>query len=259
MGQTKSLTSGSGRQTCERSGEAAMVRNPAAGAVARVVKRRPRGSLNQQVIVDAALALTDREGLSALTFDKLGRELGAHPTAIYRHFRDKDQLLLALTDELHALAQAGGLPVTDDWAADLRMIAARIRGSFMAHPQVGQLLAARTARRRHEFETVEYLLGCLRRAGLDDVQAARCYRVFADFVLAYSSMEATLEALDPAVRAADLRAWQVDYRLLDPAGYPNVAAAIEHMPALDDPSNFELAVELMIESLRARAGNRLLQ
>jgi len=213
-----------------------MVRNPAAGAVARVVKRRPRGSLNQQVIVDAALALTDREGLSALTFDKLGRELGA------------------LTDELHAQAQAGGLPVTDDWAADLRMIAARIRGSFMAHPQVGQLLAARTARRRHEFDTVEYVLGCLRRAGLDDVQAARCYRVFADFVLAYSSMEAALEALDPVLRAADLRAWEVDYRLLDPGEYPNVAAAIEHVPALDDPSNFELAVELMIESLRARAG-----
>jgi AcrR family transcriptional regulator len=209
------------------------------------------------VIVDAALTVTDRDGLSALTFEALGRELGAHPTAIYRHFRDKDELLLAVTDELHALAQADGLPVTVDWAHDLRMIARRIHGSFMAHPQVGQLLAARTARRRHEFDAVEYIVGCLRRAGLDDVEAARCYRVFADVVLAYSSMEAALAALDPDVRAADLRAWQVDYRLLDPGEYPHVAATIEHVPALDDPSNFELVLDLMIESVRARAGAAL--
>lgn len=219
--------------------------------------RRPRGSLNQQVIVEAALAVTDRDGIGALTFEALGRELGAHPTAIYRHFRDKDELLLALTEELHAQAQLGGLPVTPDWAQDLRGIARAIHGAFMRHPQVGQLLAARTSRRPHEFAAVEYIVGCLRRAGLPDAEAARYYRVFADFVLAYSSMEAALAALDPQVRAADLRAWKVDYRMLPPTSYPNLAATIEHVPTLDDPSNFELAVDLMIEAVRDRAGSRM--
>jgi AcrR family transcriptional regulator len=209
------------------------------------------------VIVEAALAVTDRDGIGALTFEALGRELGAHPTAIYRHFRDKDELLLALTDELHAQAQLDGLPVTSDWAQDLRGIARAIHGAFMRHPQVGQLLAARTSRRPHEFATVEHIVGCLRRAGLPDAEAARCYRVFADFVLAYSSMEAALAGLDPQVRAADLRAWQVDYRMLPPTSYPNLAATIEHVPPLDDPSNFELAVDLMIEAIRGRAEFRM--
>jgi AcrR family transcriptional regulator len=190
--------------------------------------------------------------IEALTFERLGRELGAHPTAIYRYFKDKDGLLLALTDELHADAAATGLPVTGDWAADLRFIARRIHAAFIAHPQVGQLVAARTARRRHEFEVVEYILGCMRRAGLPDHEAARCYRVFADFVLAYSSMEAALLALDAPKREADLRAWEVDYRALPQEKYPNLVALIDHIPAVDRPENFELAVELMISSIRSR-------
>ncbi|QMU70790.1 TetR/AcrR family transcriptional regulator [Streptacidiphilus sp. P02-A3a] len=217
--------------------------------------RRPRGSLNQQVITEAALRICDRAGIDALTFDALGRELDAHPTAIYRHFRDKDELLLALTDALHAQATAGGLPVTDDWARDLRAVAHRIRGAFMAHPQVGQLVAARTARRQHEFEVVEYILGCMRRAGLSDRDAARCYRVFADAVLAYASMEATLHALDAPTREADLRSWEVEYRALPADRFPNLAALLDEIPPLDSADNFELAVDLLIDSIRARSGN----
>ena len=215
--------------------------------------RRPRGSLNQQVITEAALRICDRDGIESLTFDALGRELDAHPTAIYRHFRDKDELLLALTDALHEQATADGLPATDDWAEDLRTVARRIHDAFMAHPQVGQLVAARTARRPHEFAVVEYILGCMRRAGLPDPDAARCYRVFADAVLAYSSMEAALHALDAPTREADLRSWEVEYRSLPPETYPNTAALIDHIPPLDCKDNFPLAVELLIDSIRTRA------
>lgn len=202
------------------------------------------------------MRVSDRDGIESLTFEAIGRELGAHPTAIYRYFRDKDELLLALTDALHAAATSVGLPVTDDWAEDLRHVARRIHCAFMAHPQVGQLVAARTARRPHEFEIVDYVLGCMRRAGLPDADAARCYRVFSDFVLSYSSMEAALLALEAPKREADLRAWNVEYRNLSPDQYPNVVALIDHIPALDLPENFELALDLMISSIRARVTPR---
>jgi AcrR family transcriptional regulator len=219
--------------------------------------RRPRGSLNQQVIVAAALRISGRDGIGSLTFEALGRELDAHPTAIYRHFRDKDELLLALTDELHAVAQVDGLPVTADWRADLRAVAAAIHRAFLAHPQVGQLVAARTAAREHEFATVQHIVGCLRRAGLPDQEAAHCYRVFADVVLAYSSMDAALAALPPQTRESDLRSWQVDYQRLPAHRYPDAAALSGRFPRLDDPANFRLAVDLLIEAIAARAGARL--
>lgn len=217
--------------------------------------RRPRNSLNPDAIVDAALAVTDRDGITALTFEALGRELGSHPTAIYRHFRDKDELLRALTDRLNAEAHVG-LESSDDWQADLRAIASAIHRAFMAHPAVGQLLSARTAAREHEFDTVEYVVSAMRRAGLPDVEAAAVYRVFCDFVLSYAAMDAALAALAPQTRDAELLTWDVDYRRLPADRYPNAAAVSEHFPRLDDLRNFELAVDLMIESVAARAATR---
>ena len=214
--------------------------------------RRPRGSLNQRVILDAAFALAERGGLDAITFQALGAELGAHPTAVYRHFRDKDELLLAMIDELHAQTLAELPEPTGDWAADLAALARHTHAVFLRHPAVAAH-AYRTARREHEFRIVERLIGCLRRAGLAPADAARVYRVYADFVLGYSALDAGFASLEPATRHADLLSWEVQYRHLPPGEYPNIAAVADALPALDDPENFATAVDLMIEAIRARA------
>ncbi|MGW2565732.1 TetR/AcrR family transcriptional regulator C-terminal domain-containing protein [Streptomyces sp. NPDC001537] len=73
-------------------------------------------------------------------------------------------------------------------------IALHTQEAFLRPPRVGALAAARTARRENEFRSVERKLDCMRRAGLDDADAARYYRVFADLVLAYSAMDASLAA-----------------------------------------------------------------
>jgi len=81
----------------------------------------------------------------------------------------------------------------------------------------------------------------MRRAGFDDPQAARLYRVFADFILGYSAVDAGLAALEPAIRDADLLSWEIQYRTLPQGQYLNTAA------------NFTTTVDLMIEAIRARA------
>ena len=216
-------------------------------------RRRPRGSLNQRVILDAAFALTERGGLDAVTFQALGAELGAHPTAVYRHFRDKDELLLAMIDALHAETLAELPDPTGDWAADLAAIAHHTHAAFLRHPSVGAGAAVRTTRREHEFQIVERIIDCLRRAGFNDADTARLYRVFGDFVLGYSALDAGLASLEPGIRGADLLAWEIQYRTLPADRYPGIAAVADALPALDDPENFSTAVDLMIEAIRARA------
>jgi AcrR family transcriptional regulator len=215
-------------------------------------QRRPRGSLNQRVILDAAFAVTERGGLEAATFQALGAELGAPPTAVYRHFRDKDELLLAMIDALHAETLAGLPEPTDDWAADLAVLGHRTHEVFMRYPSVAAH-AYRTARREHEFHIVDRTIDCMRRAGFGEVDAARLYRVFADFLLGYSALDAGLAALDPDTRRADLKSWEIEYRTLPSSEYPAIAAVAHALPALDDPDNFALALDLMIEAIRARA------
>jgi AcrR family transcriptional regulator len=215
-------------------------------------RRLPRGSLSREVIVRAALAVSERKGLQALTFQSVGAELGAHPTAIYRHFRDRDELVLAVVDGMHAEAIAEMSPPTGDWSADLKAAAMTLHDVFVRHPAVTQIAAARTARGGHEFQTVDQLIACFRRSGMSDADAARYYRVFSDVVLGYSAIDAGLAALDPELREADLRSWQVEYRTHPLADYPDLNAVADLIPAIDDPSNFHNALDLLIEAIRVR-------
>lgn len=82
---------------------------------------------------------------------------------------------------------------------------------------------------------------------------ARC----ADFVLGYSALDAEFAALDPDTRAADLRAWDVEYKSLPPERYPNICAVSHALPRLDDPGNLRFAVELMVSAVAHKAANRL--
>lgn len=214
-------------------------------------RRRARNSLSRDAVVRSAMRIAERDGLEALTFSNLGKELSAHPTAVYRYFRDKDELLLTLVDTLHEEALRDFVPAAH-WRDTLRAHALRIREVYMRHPQIGQQLAARTARREHEFHTVEIILSALRSTGLPDADVARYYRVFADFVLAYASLEAALAALDPHTRERDLLAWRVDYPQVTGERYPTIAALAGHLPALDDPANFELALDLMLDAIELR-------
>jgi AcrR family transcriptional regulator len=56
-------------------------------------------TLGEERILGEVLALVDERGLDALRTRALGHRLGVDPTAVYRHFRSKDELINALADQ----------------------------------------------------------------------------------------------------------------------------------------------------------------
>ena len=158
-------------------------------------KRRPRDSLSRTVIIAAAEKIADRDGLEGLTFGALGEELQAHSTSIYRHFRDKDELVLELIDSLRAKSYGAELVSTGDWREDLRLISRLIHEHYLRYPGLALQMAARTTRRPTEFKNVEFALDAFRRAGLDDESAVVATRVFGNFTAALGIP--TLDGLGP--------------------------------------------------------------
>ena len=59
-----------------------------------------RERLSREMIVRGALALADAEGLEAVTIRRLAQEHGVTPMALYRHFREKEDLIDAVVDRL---------------------------------------------------------------------------------------------------------------------------------------------------------------
>lgn len=219
-------------------------------------KRRPRDSLSRSVIVAAAEKIAERDGLEGLTFGALGKELNAHSTSIYRHFKDKDDLVLELIDTLRAKSYGGDLVSTGDWREDLRLISRLVHEHYMRYPGLATQMAARTTRRPTEFHNVEFALDALRRAGLSDDEAVVATRVFGNFVRAVSALEASLQTLPEETRMMDELAWTVEYRQLSADEYPNIARLSDKLLPLGDPGLFTHGLEMMLDAIAARVGDR---
>ncbi|MFC7220535.1 TetR/AcrR family transcriptional regulator [Streptomyces polyrhachis] len=207
--------------------------------------------LSQRLIIDTALRLVAQHGAQALSVRRLGAALGCDPSSLYRYFRNADDLLLALADELIGRAQEGW-EATGDWRADLRGIGRRIHAAYLSNPQAALLSAHRTTGRAHETVAVDRILGVLRGAGFPDREAVRIYHAFVDQALAFSSQDAAAAALPADARAADEEVWQAAYGELPADTHPHVAATLPLLAAEMEGSGYPFALELLLDAVALR-------
>lgn len=209
--------------------------------------------MSADLIVTECLKLLDLQGPGGLTFRRIGSHLGVDPTALYRHFRNKDELILAIMDHLISQALVGFEP-DPDWRETLRELAHRSRKVYLAHPQAAVLGTIRVTRREGEMRIVETILAALAEAGFEGEEAARIYRVIDDLTLAFASLDAGFRVLNEDQQRKDVGAWSKEYALADPSEFPLIAGAAGHLAAIDEDSTFELALELTLEAIAARSG-----
>ncbi len=60
------------------------------------------GSVRRQQIAEAALTLVANRGLNRLSVAAVARRVGLVPSGIYRHFKSKEEILLAVLDRMEA-------------------------------------------------------------------------------------------------------------------------------------------------------------
>ena len=217
-------------------------------------RRRDRVvSLSADLIVDRALELSEREGAAVLTMRRLGEELGVNPTAVYRHFRDKDDLVLACLDRLIDIAYAAIEPGLDrqDWRGVLRAVADQSWRSCEAHPAIYSLAFYRTTGGPGERKMVELLLSTLSAAGLSPAQAVLHYRVFVDSMLAMCGMKAGTQSLDPQLQEKDASAWTRIYAILPQQQYPAARAHAADLAEVTERAIFTTVTDAVIALIEA--------
>jgi len=217
-------------------------------------RRRPTKTgvvLSEELIVETALRLLKEHGADALTVRRLGLALGADPSALYRYFRDTDDLLLAIADELIGRTLRTWHP-TGDWRADLRDLGLRVHSGSLAHPQAAVLSSYRVTGRVHEIEAVERILGVLRGAGFPDPEAVRIYHAFVDQALAFAVLDAAGLALPRAAREAEDGVWRATYARLPADTYPNIAATARHLVVDMRHSGYPVALDMLLTAAATR-------
>ena len=217
-------------------------------------RRRPTASgvvLSKELITETALRLIGEHGPEALSVRRLGAALGCDPSALYRYFRNTDDLLLAIADRIIGDTM-DGFVAGPDWVASLREMAMRVRAGYLAHPRAAAMASFRVTRRENEFRAVETGVGLLLSAGFPPADAVRLYLAFIDTVLSHAALDAACHSLPREQREADERAWTEAYQSVDPESYPALSEVRGELYAMAE-SSFELAVDLLLDALAAKA------
>ncbi len=207
--------------------------------------RARRVSLDRATIVEAALRLTASAPRDALSFRRLGAELGADPTAVYRHFRDKDELIRALIDRLTE-RMIEGVPEDLPWRERLRVSADIALELMVQHPAVAVEAGARNTGGPGERAAIEFVLAAFTEAGLDDDAVVRYYGVYTGYLLAFvSSVAAGRLFLQPRELETE---WVSGLAPADPVRFPRITGLAAQLHALTDQDVFTTGVELILGS-----------
>lgn len=165
--------------------------------VATVNAARPKATLrpplSREAIADTAMRLSASEPTTAITLVRLGRELGADPTALYRHFRNRDELMRALADRV--LGEVVGAWLScGEWRADLRSAGRLLRGTMLRRPALAAELGTLFTGGPHERRGFALLAAVFEAAGFERADVPMRVRVFAELVLSHVVISASLLA-----------------------------------------------------------------
>jgi AcrR family transcriptional regulator len=213
--------------------------------------RVPRNTLSRPRIVDAAVAVADRDGLDALTMPRLAEHLGVGTMSLYRHIAGKDDLLDAIGAQLLAGVEVpGGAP--DDWEGRVVGYVRALRAQALRHPALARLLADRGLTVGPVFDQLETVLSVLRAAGFSDLDAVRSLYSLVTYVLGFLIWELPRVHLQPA--AAYAVAWNRALDGLDADSYPNLAALRDELVTSASADQFDYGLDRLVSSLRTRLG-----
>jgi len=210
-------------------------------------RRAPRNTLNPDRILDAAIALLDRDGAEAFTMRALAERLGVGTMAVYSHFRGKDEISDAVAQRLLDSVE---LPRADgaDPRRELREVCLGVHRLFTEHPSALQLLTSRPPRGDDAVAVIDRMLLLLRRAGLPPEEAVRGHVALIQFTVG-----SALWTTRPRALCSEGTGEQLPAKLdaLPPGRYPTLASLAPELIRVhgDAQTQYEWGLDRMLRGL----------
>jgi TetR/AcrR family transcriptional regulator, tetracycline repressor protein len=214
--------------------------------------RRARQPLDRDRVVQAALTLMDRVGLDGLTMRCLADELGVTAGSMYRHVRDKDELLVLLADAL-----AGQVPLVArhvPWQQALFDMGVAYRQVLLRHRDAARLLASTPPAGPLRLRRIEAILEVLVAAGFADRVAAWAAYHFNNLVTESVADEVRLTAA-AAVAGTDrgelLARARAELRGLPADQFPTLIRLADDVATDDAEALFAFGLRLLTRGLES--------
>ena len=232
------------------------------------VTARERPALSREVVVTRALEIGNAEGLEAVSLRRLAQEFGVTPMALYRHVRDKQDLINAMTEVvLEGIDTTVGFRPEMTWTERLRLAMDNYKEQIGERPLAIPLSIAYTGEGPPSFwRTLEDLLTILLDAGFGRREAIIQIRMISGLLAGYLLILGQGVPLPLDVQQIDLlqRRFALTLLSLPRAEFPNLVESAEDTAEvwLSDPNQWwRNTVDLIVFGLermleQGREGSR---
>ncbi len=205
--------------------------------------RKPR--LTREQIARLALELIDRDGLEALTMQRLAERAGVGTMTLYGYFRSKDELLQAVVDQAVRPAER---PRRDgSWQEQMRSLVHTAHRTLSRHPALVQIRFRQPILRPDALRFGQRVVGILRQAGFDDRESASAFRLIFTYTFGFAGLSPASSAQQAREQAASAAA------ALPPERFPNLTATAAHWShTMAGEDEFDYGLDRIIDGLQAR-------
>ncbi|MCA0156306.1 TetR/AcrR family transcriptional regulator [Tsukamurella sp. M9C] len=207
--------------------------------------------LSRAAVVEAALALIDRDGVAEVGMRAIARYLSVDAKSLYNHVRDKDDLLDAVTE--HLLRSIVVHVPTGDLGADLAGVARAFRTAAQAHPRAATLVLTRQVQSVAALAPTQSILDVLLSAGFAPAEAVHLMRSLLASLIGTLLRE--FEAA-PTFGMTDAEAIERRRAGLAACGLPAVESVAPDLARFDADAEFEYMIGLSISAVEARLPQR---
>ena len=162
-----------------------MSREASAGA------RAAWGTISRKQVVDAAMrAIRQPGGYDQMTIRSLAADLGVAPMSLYRHVRDKDDLLDEVVDRLlvRAWKPRGG---REDWKAWVLEAGEKLRHFLVSQPAALRVYLNHPVTSPAALARMEAMLEVLTSALGGEEAAHRAYAALQTYTVGFAALEAS--------------------------------------------------------------------
>lgn len=201
----------------------------------------------------AAVELADRGGYDAISMRKLGQELGVEAMAIYRHVRDKEDLLDGVVDVI--VGQIERPRPAKEWKSTLRKQVMAARRVMLRHPWARRAIEERGTTGPAILAYIESILAILHDGGFSLELAHHTLHVLGSRIFGFSQ-DLLEDSAEPSPdQAAMVQAMAVQFPRI-----AELAMSVSHdgvLGACDDDVEFAFGLDLILDGLeRAREAQR---
>ena len=202
--------------------------------------------LSRDLVLRAAMSLADEGGLQVMTMHRVGQHLGVVAMSLYRHVRNKEDILDGIADLVYAEIE---LPDDEgDWRTAMRRRAISTRDVLAHHPWAVDLMESRSTPGPANLRHHDVVLGILRGAGFSSAMATHAYNLLDSYIYGFALQARSLPVATPEALA---EVGEVLIGQLPGDEYPHLkAVGIDLMAAgFDYAAEFEFGLDLILDAL----------